>query len=98
MIANQRILGIPFKIAKTTVDAFINRKDDILSLLKLHGCICLKGVNWTPREQYDFTKGIWPDVIELPLFLSFNNQDSIYKQVGRVGNINIDGTMKDSQK
>ena len=75
MIANQRILGMPFQLAKTTVDAFINRKNDILSLLKLNGCICLKGVNWTPREQYEFTKQIWPDVIELPSFLSFNNQE-----------------------
>jgi hypothetical protein len=41
---------------------------------------------------------MWNDVIKLPESLSFNNQDSVYKEVARVGNIKIDGTMKDSQK
>ena len=71
MTATQRTIGFPFQLSYNTVEAFLHCKDDILLLLKLHGCICLKGVNWTPREQYEFTKGIFPDVIELPSFLTF---------------------------
>lgn len=49
MLSNQRILGFPFKIANCTVDSIVNRKNDLLEELKRHGCISLKGINWSPR-------------------------------------------------
>jgi taurine dioxygenase len=45
-----------------------------------------------------FTKGIWGSVIQLPEYLTFNNQDQSYTQVARVGNVKLDGTLKDSQR
>lgn len=46
----------------------------------------------------EFTKGFFGSAIELPSYLAFNNQDPSYKQVARVGNMKLDGTIKDSQK
>ncbi len=69
-----------------------------MNALNDHGCICIKNVDFNEEQMVQFTKGIWDEVIELPKFLCFNNQDEKYKQVARVGNIQLDGTLKDSQK
>ena len=63
-----------------------------------HGCICIKNVDFNEEQMIQFTKEIWDEIIELPKFLCFNNQDDKYKQVARGGNVQLDGTLKDSQK
>ncbi len=69
-----------------------------MNALNDHGCICIKNVDFNEEQMIQFTKEIWDEIIELPKFLCFNNQDEKYKQVARVGNIQLDGTLKDSQK
>jgi taurine dioxygenase len=80
------------------VQDLIAKKAHIMKALNDHGCICIKNVDLNEKQMVEFTKGIWDGVIQLPKFLCFNNQDEKYKQVARVGNINLDGTLKDSQK
>jgi hypothetical protein len=41
------------------------------------------------------TKALAKEVIQLPPEMTFNNQDPVYTQVCRVGNINVDGTLKE---
>lgn len=46
----------------------------------------------------EFTSGFYDEVIKLPPLFCFNNQPVNFKEIARVGNINIDGSIKDSQK
>lgn len=93
-----RQLGFNYIRKNPTVKNLIQDKKEILGLLNSHGCICLKNVNFNEKDMYEFTKGVWDQVILLPSFLAFNNQDPIYKQVARVGNVLQNGTLKESQK
>jgi len=42
--------------------------------------------------------GLFDSAVTLPKQLAFNNQDPVYKCVTRVGNVLLDGTLKDSAK
>jgi hypothetical protein len=41
---------------------------------------------------------VWDEVILLPKFLCLNNIDENYPHVTRIGNVLMDGTLKDAQK
>jgi hypothetical protein len=34
----------------------------------------------------------------IPKFLTFNNRSEDFKQIARIGNVNVDGTLKDSSQ
>lgn len=77
---------------------------EIKSSLKQHGVVCIKSVgrdNFGAEELIAFGSAFkekGDELICLPKELSFNNKDPNYPEIARVGNILIDGSMKDSSK
>ena len=96
--SQNRKIGFPLNFPSTQVHDLITNKQIIMDALNDHGCICIKNVGLEEAQIVQFSQGIWDSVIELPKFLCFNNQDLKFKQVARVGNIQLDGTLKNSQK
>ena len=92
-----RQLGKVFAFPDHSVEGLLREEAAIRKGLWDHGCICIKQVDFSPKQMTDFTSRMWSEAIELPAFLMFNNQDPSYKTVARVGNILADGTIKDSQ-
>lgn len=58
--------------------------------------VCIKNVDFTPHDMVKLTQTLTREAIQLPPEMTFNNQDPVYTQICRVGNINADGSMKES--
>ena len=54
----------------------------------------MKNVDFSPKDMYQFSKGMWKTVIGLPKALCFDNVDETYSEVARIGNVKIDGSLK----
>lgn len=92
----ERKLGYELNFESTNVDDLIARKEEILKAMGDHGVVCVNNVDLTPHDMVKLTKAITREVIQLPPEMTFNNQDPVHTQVCRVGNINADGTLKES--
>jgi hypothetical protein len=75
----------------TQVDGLVKHKSDILEAVRLHGVVCIKNVDLSPKEQYELTGMLFDEVIHLPPSLAFNNQHDDYPQVARVTNVTKEG-------
>ena len=91
-----RKLGYSLSFPETKLEDLIAKKDEILKAITEHGIVCLKNVDFTPHDMVALTQALAKEVIQLPPEMTFNNQDPVYTQVCRVGNINVDGTLKES--
>jgi taurine dioxygenase len=58
--------------------------------------VCVKNVDFDPKQMVEITRSLTSEVIQLPPEMTFNNQDPVFTQVCRVGNVNADGTLKNS--
>ena len=66
--------------------------------LRRHGVICVKGTKLSEQNMIDLASSLGDEVVILPPELSFNNKDLRYPPISRVGNILMDGSLKDSMK
>jgi hypothetical protein len=72
--------------------------DRIKESLRRNGVACLKGLNFDESQLITFSENFGDELVILPKELSFNNKDPRYPPLARIGNILIDGTLKDSSK
>ena len=93
-----RKLGFEAAFEDTSVEGLTNKIDEIKQLLKTHGVVCLKNVNFSEEQLINFASKFGYELVVLPKELSFNNKDSRYPPIARVGNILLDGSIKDSTK
>jgi alpha-ketoglutarate-dependent taurine dioxygenase len=64
----------------------------------VHGVVCLKNVDLDEENLIAFADKFGTELVVLPKELSFNNKDPRYPPIARIGNILLDGSMKDSSK
>lgn len=65
--------------------------------MKTHGTICLKNIHFNEDELIKLGEALG-EVVILPIEFAFNNRDPKYPAITRVGNVLMDGTLKDSSK
>jgi hypothetical protein len=100
MISEEKVsrqLGYPIIFEKTDVESLVNSIDVIKEHLKVHGVVCLKNTNLDINDYMKFASSLG-DLVVLPPSLSFNNKDPKYPPLTRVGNILVDGSLKDSSR
>ena len=66
--------------------------------LRAHGVVCLKGLNLNEKELIQFGRALGDELVLLPNLPYFNNRDPEYPEISRIGNVLVDGTLKDSSK
>ena len=66
--------------------------------MKVHGVVCLKNVDYSEEDLIRFAERFGSELVVLPKELSFNNKDPKYPPIARIGNILLDGSLKDSAK
>lgn len=93
-----RTIGYQLTFEDTSVDRLLASLDDIKEEVKKHGVVCLKQVDLNEADLITLAKKFGDEVVVLPEELSFNNKDLRYPPIARIGNILLDGTLKDSAK
>ena len=92
-----RTLGHKIKFPNTSLDYLVAQKDTILSAVKEHGVVCIPKAELKPKELLQLTKGIFDEIFILPYSMAFKNQDKEHREVSRIGNVLVDGTLKDTK-
>ena len=82
----------------TSPDGIIKSIDILKAKLKVHGVVCVKGVNLDEEQLIKVGQALGDELVILPKELSFNNKDPRYPPIARIGNILVDGSIKDSSK
>jgi hypothetical protein len=70
----------------------------IESSLKRHGVVCLKNTYLDEADLIRVAETFGDEIVILPKELSFNNKDPRFPQIARIGNILMDGSLKDSSR
>jgi len=70
----------------------------IESSLKRHGVVCLKNTYLDEADLIRVAETFGDELVILPKELSFNNKDPRFPQIARIGNILMDGSLKDSSR
>lgn len=94
----ERTIGFKLCYSDTSVAGLLAQKQNILDNVQIHGAVCIKNVDFDEKDMVEFSKGMYDEVVVLPTFLCFNNVPKEYPEITRVGNILLDGSLKDSQK
>ena len=92
-----RTLGYKIKFPSTSLDYLIGQKDTILSAVKEHGVVCIPKAELKPKDLFEFTKGVFDEIFVLPSSMAFQNQDKEHREVSRIGNVLVDGSLKDAK-
>ncbi|EAR83816.1 taurine catabolism dioxygenase, TauD/TfdA family protein (macronuclear) [Tetrahymena thermophila SB210] len=89
-----------YKLGHTINDVDVNNLttkqfEDIKDALWTHGVICIKNQKLTMDQQIAFTQK-WGKLMILPIQQAYTKRDPNQPAIVRVGNINIDGSIKEN--
>ncbi len=93
-----RTLGYTLNFEDTSVQSLENNIDIIKHALKKHGVVCISNAFLDEPSLIKIGTALGNELVVLPKELSFNNKDERYPEIARIGNILIDGSLKDSTK
>lgn len=93
-----RQLGFPINFDDTSITSLCANIETVKDALRIHGVVCLKGLNLNEGELIQLGRVLGDELVILPRELSFNNKDPNYPEIARIGNVLMDGSLKDSSK
>ena len=93
-----RTLFYPLVFPQTNASTLCENIEVIKQALRMHGVICIKNVYLDVPGLITVGEALGDELVILPKELSFNNKDPLYPPLARIGNVLLDGSLKDSKK
>jgi hypothetical protein len=97
-VENRRTIGHPLMFDDPSIDNLCSNIEEIKENLRTHGVVCIKKAFLREDDLIRLGEALGNELVILPPELSFNNKDPKYPAIARVGNVLMDGTIKDSKK
>jgi alpha-ketoglutarate-dependent taurine dioxygenase len=96
--STKRTLSYPLAFEKTDLESLKKNVEVIKQALRVHGVVCIKNVYLDEAGLIELGERVGDELVVLPKELSFNNKDPKYPPLARIGNVLLDGSLKDSSK